>query len=507
MNKNKLLIIGSVVAIIAMVGIIVLATTKKTITYNIIFETDGGSLIESQTVKKNEQVIKPVDPVKEGYTFLEWTYQGKTYDFSQVVKSDLKLDAKWVKLDENIETFVVKFDSDGGTTISNQVIEKGNKIEKPSDPVKEGYTFKGWILNNEAYDFEKTVEENIELKASWEKIEEVKNTNNNNNTNTNNNTNNNTNTNNNNTNSNTNTNNNTNNTNNNNNANNNNNTVTKYTVTFNSNGGSSVASQTVESGKTVSRPSNPSRSGYDFIGWQLNGNTFDFNNPINSNITLTAIWNNQIWEIDIPTRSIVKYKGNDSNVVIPSVIDGVSIVKINSNAFSSTTLKSVSIPASISQVEQSAFLKANNPNLTQVYMKDSLWKNNNWKSIFGTFGVSYTKGDSGTLIQAVHYYDGCNINVYDGYCLASQYVRVTNSDGIYPVWEDNISCLRAHGWTGLISISPAYYVSSDSYTVKSLNYSDFKGWIGSNGNTPQKTVVIPAGSSGEKRFTAVCEAD
>lgn len=498
MNKNKLLIIGSVLATVVFVGVIILINNKKTITYNISFDTDGGSLVEAQIVKKNEQVKKPSDPEKEGFTFIEWTYQGKTYDFSQAVISDLELSAKWLKIDETIETFVVRFDSDGGTTISNQVIEKDKKVEKPSDPVKEGYTFKGWLLNDELYDFEKNVDGNIELKALWEKIEEEKKTNNNNNTNgNNNNTNNNTNTNNNNTNSNTNTNNNANTT----------PTVKKYTVTFNSNGGTDVGSQTIESGKTASRPSNPSRGGYDFIEWQLNGNTFNFNSPINSNITLTAVWKNQIWDIDSSTRSIVKYKGNDSNVVIPSVIDGVSIVKINSNAFSSSTLKSVTIPASISQVEQSAFLKSNNPNLTQVYMKDSLWKNNNWKSIFGTFGVTYTKGDSGTLIQAVHYYDGCNIDVYDGYCPASQYVRVTNSDGIYPVWEDNISCLRAHGWTGIISITPAYYVSSDSYTVKSLHYSDFKGWIGSNGNTPQKTVVIPAGSSGEKRFTAICEAD
>ena len=66
----------------------------------------------------------------------------------------MKLDAKWVKVDENIETCVVKFDSDGGTTISNQVIEKGEESEEPSDPGKEGYILKGWILNYEVYDFE-----------------------------------------------------------------------------------------------------------------------------------------------------------------------------------------------------------------------------------------------------------------------------------------------------------------------------------------------------------------
>jgi len=169
MNKNKLLIIGSILAIVVFVGIFILINNKKTITYNISFDTDGGTLVETQIVKKNEQVKKPSDPVKEGYTFIEWTYQGKTYDFSKGVISDIKLNAKWLKKDDTIETFIVKFDSDGGTTISNQVIEKDKKIEKPSDPVKEGFTFKGWTLNDEIFDFEKTIDKDIELKAKWEK--------------------------------------------------------------------------------------------------------------------------------------------------------------------------------------------------------------------------------------------------------------------------------------------------------------------------------------------------
>ena len=64
----------------------------------------------------------------------------------------------------------------------------------------------------------------------------------------------------------------------------------KYTVTFNSNGGSSVASQQVTSGSYVSKPTNPSKTGHTFVEWQLNGQKFNFSTPITSNITLTAIW-------------------------------------------------------------------------------------------------------------------------------------------------------------------------------------------------------------------------
>lgn len=495
MSKNKFLIIGSVLAVVVFVGVIIFINNKKTITYNIIFDTDGGSLVETQIVKKNEQVKKPSDPAKEGYTFLEWTYQEKTYDFSQGVISDLKLSAKWLKKDETIETFVVKFDSDGGTTISNQVIEKDKKVEKPSDPVKEGYTFKGWFLNDELYDFEKNVDGNIELKALWEKIEEEKKTNSNNNISGNNN--------------------NTNNTNNNNTNNNNNNnnnatttpTVKKYTVTFNSNGGTAVSSQTVEVGKTASKPGNPSKGGYDFVEWQLNGNTFYFNSPINGDITLTAIWKNQIWDIDSSTRSIVKYKGNDSNVVIPSVIDGVTINKINSNAFASSSLQSVTVPSSISVIEGSAFLKSVNKNLTEVFVKDGLWKNTNWNSVFGTSGSAYVTGDSGVLIRSAYKMDGCNMLAFSGTCAVSYFVHVSNSDGIYPIYYDIRECWKLHGGTGILSVEIPYYTTADSFTLYRPGYSNFKGWIGDNGDTPEKVVVIPKGSRGERHYTAVCEDD
>ncbi|MCL2844473.1 MAG: glycosyl hydrolase family 18 protein [Chitinivibrionia bacterium] len=64
-----------------------------------------------------------------------------------------------------------------------------------------------------------------------------------------------------------------------------------FTVAFNSNGGSEVGSITgIESGATIQRPADPTRSGHDFVGW-FNGNTqFNFSTQITQNITLTARW-------------------------------------------------------------------------------------------------------------------------------------------------------------------------------------------------------------------------
>ncbi len=63
-----------------------------------------------------------------------------------------------------------------------------------------------------------------------------------------------------------------------------------YTVTFKDR--KTETKKTVESGKKVAKPKNPTRSGYKFKGWFADGATkaFDFNTPITKNITLTAKW-------------------------------------------------------------------------------------------------------------------------------------------------------------------------------------------------------------------------
>ena len=69
-----------------------------------------------------------------------------------------------------------------------------------------------------------------------------------------------------------------------------------FTVTFDSNGGSSVNAQTVESGKTVAKPADPTRDGYDFEGWFTDEDLtikYDFNTPVTADITLYAAWDKQ----------------------------------------------------------------------------------------------------------------------------------------------------------------------------------------------------------------------
>ena len=68
----------------------------------------------------------------------------------------------------------------------------------------------------------------------------------------------------------------------------------KYTVTFNTDGGSTVASQTVESGQKATRPAaDPTLEGSWFLGWYSDeglAKKFDFNTPITTATTVYAKW-------------------------------------------------------------------------------------------------------------------------------------------------------------------------------------------------------------------------
>jgi uncharacterized repeat protein (TIGR02543 family) len=69
--------------------------------------------------------------------------------------------------------------------------------------------------------------------------------------------------------------------------------VVNYTVTFNTNGGSYIAPQSVASGNQATRPTDPSKTGYIFSGWYSEMffiNSYNFNSAVQDNITLYAQW-------------------------------------------------------------------------------------------------------------------------------------------------------------------------------------------------------------------------
>lgn len=74
-----------------------------------------------------------------------------------------------------------------------------------------------------------------------------------------------------------------------------------YTVTFDSDGGSAVDSQTVAAGSTATEPAAPTKDGFTFKGWTLNGRAYDFSTPVTGDITLKASWEQNQPETPAPT--------------------------------------------------------------------------------------------------------------------------------------------------------------------------------------------------------------
>lgn len=138
--------------------------------YTVTFNSYGGTPVPPvQEVEYGLTATKPADPTLKGYTFAFW-YLGEdeqnatAYDFDTPVTENITLTAKW-----EINKFKVTFDTDGGEPIpDDQFVEWGLFVEEPTtEPTKTGYTFDGWYLGDEKYDFSAAVEQNITLTAKW----------------------------------------------------------------------------------------------------------------------------------------------------------------------------------------------------------------------------------------------------------------------------------------------------------------------------------------------------
>ncbi len=318
-KKRTIIIVIGVVLIIACLVIYFIFDNKK---YTITFDSDGGSVVEKQIVKRGEKVNKPTDPTRDGYIFIEWDLGSSIYDFSAKVTRNLILKAIWKEQEGGKVTYVVNFNTDGGNSVSNQIINKDGTITKPQDPVRDGYKFLGWYSNNVLFDFNTPVTTNLELVAKWEKAKDnsttgttttTKKTTTKKNDTTNTTTTKKTTT--------------------------NTTEAKKYTVKFDSNGGSKVSSKEVTSGSKVSKPSNPTRTGYKFSGWTLNNKAYDFNSKVTSNITLVAKWTAKTYTVKVssvdaysPARILSVYEdGSKISFKQINYTDGIMLCSSNGN--------------------------------------------------------------------------------------------------------------------------------------------------------------------------------
>lgn len=173
-SKPKAFLFAAIVTVIvaAIGGLLVWAFSPKAPQYCLVqFESNGGSLIEDEEVVCGETIERPEDPMKEGFDFKDWLYEGKSFGFGKTkVNQDMILLAEWSAI-EGTEVVKVTFDSDGGSEVKEIELAKGQTTPAPIAPTRDGYAFVGWYLGDGEFTFADPIEEDITLKAKWEKVE------------------------------------------------------------------------------------------------------------------------------------------------------------------------------------------------------------------------------------------------------------------------------------------------------------------------------------------------
>ena len=156
--------------------------------YTVTFNANGGSEVQPQTVNHGDTVNEPDDPAKDDYTFAGWhkdTTCTQPWNFdTDTVTSDLILHAKWIpnkpgptppsgggSSDGNMDNAYRVLFNDGATTLYIVTdLSAGDKLTKPEDPVKDGYTFAGWHKDTactQAWDFNDGITGSMTLYAKW----------------------------------------------------------------------------------------------------------------------------------------------------------------------------------------------------------------------------------------------------------------------------------------------------------------------------------------------------
>ena len=252
MNRSELLKNAARVCAIMLCLCMAFAGCKKDYpTYIAEFNSNGGSAVESQIVKRGGKVTKPENPTKPRFTFVGWFKEASMtteWKFDvDIVNSDITLYAKWS------ENFSVTFHSNEGSPVAPQTVAEGGKVNKPDDPTREGYRFSGWFKDNDTFSFvwhfeNDNVTDDVILYAKWTQL---------------------------------------------------------FTVIFYNNEGSPVAPQTVAEGGKANKPDDPTREGYRFDGWYEDDEVFelkwDFVTVVIDNMTLHAKWT-QLFTVNFNTN-------------------------------------------------------------------------------------------------------------------------------------------------------------------------------------------------------------
>ena len=232
--------------------------------YTVSFDTDGGTTIAPITQDYGTAIIAPKDPTKTGYTFAGWDKEIP----EAMPAENMTITAQWT-----INQYTITFNTAGGSDVAAITQDYGAAIAAPANPTKTGYTFAGWDKEIP----ETMPAENLTIKAQWK--------------------------------------------------------INKYTITFDTAGGSAVASITQDYGTAITAPANPAKEGYTFAGWsekipgrmpaenmtvkaqwKINQYTITFKNGETVYKTITQDYGTAITKPADPTKTGYTFAGWDKEI-------------------------------------------------------------------------------------------------------------------------------------------------------------------------------------------------
>ena len=218
-------------------------------TYTVKYNGNGntGGTTNSSTHTYNiEKNLTPNGFSKTGYTFNSWNTKadgtGTRYKNKQAVvnltstnKDTINLYAQWI-----LNRYTLTYDSNGGTSCSSKVLNYNDNFDLSCSPTKTGYTFNGWYTdktNGTKVTTANRIQQNTTIYAHW--------------------------------------------------------TLNTYTLTYDSNGGTSCSSKVLNYNDNFDLSCSPTKNGYTFNGWytdKTNGTKVTTSNRIQQNTTIYAHW-------------------------------------------------------------------------------------------------------------------------------------------------------------------------------------------------------------------------